>query len=94
MKIDVRNTIKTQLYFIALTPLFLIIAFASVFILFESIDSVEDELNKRGKDITSQASLMSEFYFYPHWSSLLILQQISKDLAMRLSPFHLDKNTW
>ncbi|MGI1677853.1 MAG: hypothetical protein K6L75_03920 [Cellvibrionaceae bacterium] len=59
-----RNTIKTQLFFIALTPLFLIIAFASAFILFESIDSVEDELNKRGKDITSQASLMSEFYFY------------------------------
>lgn len=58
------NTIKTQLFFIALTPLLLIIAFASAFILFESIDNIEDELNVRGEEITSQATLMSDFYFY------------------------------
>tara|TARA_R110001606_G_scaffold395190_1_gene566913 strand:+ start:17211 stop:18605 length:1395 start_codon:yes stop_codon:yes gene_type:complete len=58
------KTIKTQLVFIALTPLLLVIALVSSYVLFESIVDIEDELNKKAKNITSQAMLMADFYFY------------------------------
>lgn len=56
--------IRTQMLLIALIPLLLVIMSVSVFMLSESLNDIETRLEQRGNDISSQAVLMSEFYFY------------------------------
>lgn len=56
--------LKTQLLLITIMPLLLTIAVTTLFILFEVLDSIESEVVKRGENIASQASIMSEFPLY------------------------------
>jgi len=58
------RNIRSQLLFIAMMPLLLVVAAVSVFMLSESLDDIESSLERRGNDISTQAVLMSEFYFY------------------------------
>ena len=58
------RNIRSQVLFIALMPLFLVVAAVSVFMLSESLDDIESNLERRANDISTQAVLMSEFYFY------------------------------
>ncbi|MBB6519881.1 HAMP domain-containing protein [Pseudoteredinibacter isoporae] len=58
------RNIRSQVLFIALMPLLLVVAAVSVFMLSESLDDIESNLERRGNDISTQAVLMSEFYFY------------------------------
>jgi len=58
------GTIKQQLRLIAIGPLLMVILIVSVFLLKDSLQFIDDNLDKRGDEIGSQAVLMSEFYFY------------------------------
>lgn len=49
---------------IALAPLCLAVGLTSLFILFDSLESADETLNKRGVSIVSQARVMSEFYLF------------------------------
>ncbi|WP_438970117.1 ATP-binding protein [Methylophaga sp.] len=72
--------LKTQLLLITIVPLLLTIVVVTFFILFEVLDSIETEVMKRGTNIASQASIMSEFPFYT--GDLDALENVA-DLMMR-----------
>lgn len=56
--------LKTQLLLITILPLLLTIAVVSLFILFDVLDSIENEVVKRGESVASQAAVMAEFPLY------------------------------
>jgi signal transduction histidine kinase len=56
--------LKSQLLLITILPLLLTIAVIALFILFDVLDSIENEVVKRGESIAGQASVMSEFPLY------------------------------
>ncbi|GAB4303779.1 MAG: hypothetical protein Kow0083_14760 [Methylophaga sp.] len=56
--------LKTQLLLITILPLLLTIAFISLFILVDVLNSIENEIVKRSENIASQAAIMSEFPLY------------------------------
>lgn len=58
------GTIKQQLRIIAIGPLLMVILIVSIFLLKDSLQFIDDDLDKRGDEICSQAVLISEFYFY------------------------------
>ena len=58
------RTIKQQLWIIAVGPLLMVVLMASLFLLKDSLQFIDDDLDKRGSEISSQAILMSEFYFF------------------------------
>ncbi len=58
------GTIKQQLRLIAIGPLLMVILIVSIFLLKDSLQFIDDDLDKRGAEICTQAVLMSEFYFY------------------------------
>ncbi|MFW5426705.1 MAG: ATP-binding protein [Methylophagaceae bacterium] len=58
------GTIKQQLRLIAIGPLLMVILIVSIFLLKDSLQFIDDDLDKRGAEVCSQAVLMSEFYFY------------------------------
>lgn len=58
------NSIRNQLFITTLAPLLLVTLLVSAFLLLESLQEVEDQLDERGNDIAAQAVSMSEFYFF------------------------------
>ncbi len=58
------GTIKQQLRIIAIAPLLMVILIVSVFLLKDSLEYIDNDLDKRGHEISSQAVALSEFYFY------------------------------
>ncbi len=58
------GTIKQQLRLIAIGPLLMVIVIVAIFLLRDSLQFIDDDLDKRGAEICNQAVLMSEFYFY------------------------------
>lgn len=58
------SSIRNQILANTLIPLLLVICFVALFILIESLEKVEGEMDRRGNDIATQAVSMSEFHFY------------------------------
>ena len=59
-----QSSIRNQLLLVTTLPLLFVVLLVSVFMMKDSIDVAEEELNKRGIDLVTQAASMSEFYFY------------------------------
>ncbi|MBL1321009.1 MAG: hypothetical protein COA63_008125 [Methylophaga sp.] len=58
------RTIKQQLRIIAIAPLLMVILIVAIFLLKDSLQFIDDDLDKRGGEICAQAVALSEFYFY------------------------------
>jgi signal transduction histidine kinase len=58
------GTIKQQLQIVALAPLVMVVVIVSLFLLKDSLQFIDDDLAKRGNEISIQAVALSEFYFY------------------------------
>lgn len=56
--------LKTQLLLITILPLLLTIAVIALFILFDVLDNIENDVIERGENIANQASVMAEFPLY------------------------------
>jgi len=60
----IAKTIRAQLLFVSLLPLVLVVIAICVFMLADSINDIEIDLENRGNEVSNQAVLMSEFHFY------------------------------
>lgn len=58
------GSIKQQLRIIAIGPLLMVILIVAIFLLKDSLQFIDDDLDKRGDEISTQAVALSEFYFY------------------------------
>lgn len=60
----IAKTIRAQLLLVSLLPLVLVVVAICVFMLADSINDIESDLENRGNEVSNQAVLMSEFHFY------------------------------
>ncbi len=58
------GSIKQQLRLIALGPLLMVVLIVSLFLLQDSLQYIDNDLDKRGNEISTQAVALSEFYIY------------------------------
>lgn len=59
-----KGTIKSQLQLIAIVPVLIVIMIISIFLLKDSLQIIDDNLDSRADELSTQIALMSEFYFY------------------------------
>ncbi len=58
------KTIRSQLLFITTAPVIFIVAAVSLFFLIDRIEDANKDLDMRGKILSEQLTILSEFYFY------------------------------
>ena len=58
------KTIRSQLLFITTAPIVFIVLATSLSFLFDSLEDADRGLDSRGKNLSEQITLLSEFYFY------------------------------
>jgi signal transduction histidine kinase len=91
------GSIKQQLRLIALGPLLMVVLIVSLFLLQDSLQFIDDDLDKRGDEISAQAIAMSEFYIYTGDIEKLteIAENLLKiDILNSIRFLNLDKVAW
>jgi hypothetical protein len=58
------KTIRSQLLFITTAPIVFIVLAISLSFLFDSLEDADRGMDSRGKNLSEQITLLSEFYFY------------------------------
>lgn len=58
------KTIRSQLLFITTAPIIFIVISVSLFFLIDRLEDAERDMDFRGKNLSEQLTLLSEFYFY------------------------------